>query len=204
MIHYECTSPVRLLDAPSMYRVVVVDDVSCPVCTFADTADANITIEASFPYLPDDDLPSCTDNCGFSADTKCNVETAPGALVSSDVDVEKIGTYHVTYSAVALRAENQCDSTHLVRTVHVIDTMKPMISLHLAPKAGGSATTYTTFGDGGSSSVSHNPPTRNSAADHYMVYMTSANSWMFVGVASIAAVVALAATSATTKTEVPV
>jgi len=81
--------------------------------------------------------------------------------------------------------------------------MNPMISLHFAPLEGGSATTHT-VSDGGSSSVSHNPPTRNPAADHYMAYMTSANSWIFVGVASIAAVVALAATSATTETEVPV
>jgi hypothetical protein len=152
-IQYECTSPIRLLDAPSMYRVVIVDDFTCPECTFADVADANITIEASFPYLPNDELPSCTDNCGFSADAKCNVETAPGALVSSDVDVEKIGTYYVTYTAVALRAENQCQSSNLVRTVHVIDTLKPVIGFTTA----GSATVLT-VGDGGSSSVSHIPP----------------------------------------------
>jgi hypothetical protein len=57
------------------------------------------------------------------------VDTQPGVVVSSDVDVELTGTYYVTYNAGALRLENQCESTNLVRTVHVLDTPKPMIHL---------------------------------------------------------------------------
>jgi len=128
-ISYECTSPSSLIDAITKYRVVIVSDNSCPTCEFAIAAEAEVNVEASFPYSASASPPLCSDNCGFSADAKCNVDTQPGVVVSGDVDVELTGTYHVTYNAGALRLENQCESTNLVRTVHVLDTLKPMIHL---------------------------------------------------------------------------
>jgi len=184
-ISYECANPTSLIEAITKYRIVIVSDNTCPECVFADAADAEINIEASFPYSPASELPSCSDNCGFSADAKCNVETQAGVVVSSDVDVEDVGTYHVTYNAGALRSENQCEGSNLVRTVHVVDSLRPVIQI-----AGHEA-----------------DPLSGVGANFYpeLMAQVAGKSWALAGAAFMVGGVVLVVSSArTTETEVPV
>jgi len=95
-----------------------------------------VTIEASFPYEPSDLAPTCSDNCGFdSSSTSCDISTdgATATVLAENVDVEAIGQYQVTFTVTdgqgnALNA-GSCGSGP-VRTVIVIDSLKPVIGLN--------------------------------------------------------------------------
>jgi hypothetical protein len=110
-------------------RFVSVHDTKCPTCALRNPQTL-VTVEASFPY----------------ADTgvQCSDEFSPTTTVTetSNVNVEAVGTYHVTYRAED-SAGNYNDGTttltnktcsggaqaELVRTVVVIDTLRPVIAL---------------------------------------------------------------------------
>jgi len=128
--------------ADSLTRTVVVKDEVCPTCIVgADTSE--VTTEASFPYT--DAAVSCYDNIIAYDDVTQQV-------VAGTVNVELTGPYTITYSwtannmdsvsccststqctdssraAVACVVDTTCEAA--VRTVHVVDTMRPIISLH--------------------------------------------------------------------------
>merc|ERR1712070_972219 len=98
-------------------REVFVRDTTCPVCKV--NGESTQTVEASFPFA---DLgATCSDNYD-SEITQSKV---------SHVNVEKAGTYHVTYRAVDKSGNSNTDCGHreVVRTVIVQDTLKPVIGL---------------------------------------------------------------------------
>jgi hypothetical protein len=112
-------------------RMVIVADQVAPTCTWSKSSSPEeVTIEASFPYDPSDLKPTCKDNCGFDNTTLdcAKAETADYTKVkATNVDVESIGTYLVTYSASDAQGNVSPD---YVRTVKVIDSLKPIIGLN--------------------------------------------------------------------------
>jgi len=134
-VHTDDANACRVTTAEP--RVVIVRDTTCPTCAFtAQSEPAVVTIEASFPYDPSDLSPKCSDNCGFdSSSTTCAASTdgATASVYASAVDVEAIGPYLVTYSV----ADGQGNTLNTgacsagpVRTVQVIDSLKPIIGLN--------------------------------------------------------------------------
>jgi len=117
MIQYSCTNSVGGTSTAS--RSVYVRDSKCPSCTLL--GQLEMTVEASFPY--DDEGIHCTDS--FSTVT---------TQVIGSVDVEQQGTYYVTYRSRDTSgnwAHDCADSVNkvFVRTVFVVDSLKPVLSL---------------------------------------------------------------------------
>ena len=110
----------------------------------------------------------------------------------------------MTFGADTVRKENQCESSYIVRTVNVIDTMKPIIGLQKASGEGYDVVDPA----GGVSSVTykHHAGKPNPAGDHFMAQASSVSGWVVAGMAAMVAGVAMIATSAktTTTTDVPV
>jgi hypothetical protein len=143
-VEYNCQDAAGNV-APEAYRIVTVKQTSCPTCilngctnTFVETQDnprnpkhvagdwsfegCSVKHEASFPYT--DAGATCTDS----------IDGTITAVVTNPVDVETVGTYHVTYRAqnnVGTWNDDACRglSVKYVRTVEVIDTLKPVIRL---------------------------------------------------------------------------
>merc|ERR1711964_298681 len=206
-------------------REVVVADRTCPRCTFNQTDSSSITIEASFPYDPNDHLPMCTDDCGFhAADTHlhdfltCEEETKPAnsSYTESNVNVELTGDYYVTYHAFDFHNEVKADCDHnnftAVRTVVVVDTMSPIIGL----KFDSGADPHWAIHDGKNpahNGFSNESYKRNTAISvnparynfKYMAEVSPANAWM-LGAAAVVAATAFVAVSGSAKktTFVPV
>merc|ERR1719399_2716406 len=150
-ITYNCKDSANN-EAPAAQRTVVVAQTSCPKCTmYGKHADNSfdLTHEASFPYT--DAGATCSDVIDGSITPVCSTDNsaytggetaAVCAQGSKLVDVETTGTYIVTYRAqntVGLwNDDSNCRggaNTHK-RTVTVVDTLKPVITL----KYGGSDT----------------------------------------------------------------
>jgi len=204
-IHYHCTSPAGY--TLTLPREVIVEDIVCPTCAFAADDSDNITIEASFPYDATDHRPSCTDDCGYSSDLNCVETPTVATIISNNVDVEKTGTWQVVYNAVDYHG-NTCHGSRIIRTVNVVDTMKPIIGLQF--NANTSAVRVSSH-TGGSSSVSYNPPTTNPAKDHFQDYSSlmaitgsSSISWLLSATAAVVACVAMFAGSKNKNAFVPV
>jgi len=121
-IHYSCEN-TKQQAAPPLTRTVVVRDTLCPTCVIAPGPQK---IEASFPY---------TDAGATCTDTLSGVLTP---TVYNGVDVEKTGVYTVTYrvkDGAGNWNDGQCTGTKpYVRTVKVIDTLRPVIGLKYAGK----------------------------------------------------------------------
>jgi len=136
IITYTCASSFTGVESEKN-RTVTVHDTKCPTCTLKNP-ETLVTIEASFPYA--DTGVQCQDN--FSPNTT--------VTETSNVNVEAVGTYHVTYRAEdeagnfndgsSRQSFTQLGSTNnhtcsggalkeLVRTVVVIDTLRPVIAL---------------------------------------------------------------------------
>jgi hypothetical protein len=134
-IEYHCTNS-RGISATTLTRTVTVTDTTCPTCTLKGpvlpdgSIDATAEIEASFPYT--DQGADCTD-------------TLDGALAAHEVGLEQInvestGQYTITYTATDSSGNTNVGCTHgynaashlTVRTVVVIDTLKPVIGLQYA------------------------------------------------------------------------
>jgi hypothetical protein len=107
-------------------RTVFVKDTRCPQCAVVGKAEA--IVEASFPFA--DEGVHCVDN--FSHDVK--------VFTTGSVDVEAVGTYRITYKAEDGAGNwnngDAKDGEHclhpsgaLIRTVTVVDTLKPVIAL---------------------------------------------------------------------------
>jgi hypothetical protein len=145
-IFYDCADSAGRI-AHQRTRTVVVADCTCPTCdVFGDKIK---TIEASFPYT-DSEKANCTDSLWGSLDA--NVTSNWNTL-----NVEKTGEYLITYtvtdefnhtntlnqSTTGNQPSSYCGgqqllpnvdatSTHYrqhVRTIHVVDTLKPVIAL---------------------------------------------------------------------------
>jgi hypothetical protein len=230
MITYTCTNHEQLSHVKK--REVVVADRSCPTCAFNNTDPSSITVEASFPYDPNDHLPMCTDDCGFhAADTNreafltCEQETQPAnsSYTESNVDVEQTGTYQVTYHAFDFHNDvnSKCDTkaSYAVRTVVVVDTMSPIIGLKFdsgsqpawgTPSIDGknpahgkfSAENYKRHQYTNEGKINVNPARYNFK---YMAEVSPSNAWM-LGAAVVVAATAFVAVSGSAKktTFVPV
>jgi hypothetical protein len=125
-VSYTCSTAAGGVATP-IVRTVTVFDAVCPTCEV--TSHETTTIEASFPYVDQQVL--CSDNMNL---------IPVSASISGEVDVELTGRYTITYSATDeshntnfLRKYNNsvCNAgLSQTRTVVVIDTLVPVISLH--------------------------------------------------------------------------
>jgi len=126
VLTYNCVDPVRNISAYPLRRIVTVKDTRCPQCTFEGSS--NITVEASFPFVYTNGV-TCTDQATPTAELAANTVELGG------VDVEKVGTYHLTYRVKDHNGnwnDGNCVGTHnYFRTVNVVDTLKPVIGLKL-------------------------------------------------------------------------
>jgi hypothetical protein len=124
---YSCTNSHGVSAAP-LTRTVTVQDTTCPVCTL--TGSVTAEIEASFPYT--DAGATCTDTL--------NGALMPHEVGLSDINVEHTGTYTITYTATDSTGNTNAGCTHnynaashlTVRTVVVMDTLRPVIGLQYA------------------------------------------------------------------------
>jgi hypothetical protein len=121
-MRYTCKSTRTGLSATPVEREVTVQDTTCPVCKLSTGPD---TIEASFPYV--DPGFSCTDNL----DGMLTLTDANSAVVNP-LNVEAVGTYLITYRAhdSSTNWNDGCNKPTLVRTVNVVDTLRPVIAVH--------------------------------------------------------------------------
>lgn len=130
-IRYDCKNSIHAA-AETCVRTVVVKDMTCPSCVM-NMGPAKI--EASFPYF--DSGAICTDDMDGPVD----------ATALSNVNVEATGTYFVTYRAQDdaknwndgyngdKAAPGQCKgSRENIRTVVVVDTLRPVLGLQYKSK----------------------------------------------------------------------
>jgi len=130
-LDYDCTNSNGAAGITAS-KEVVVRDTTCPTCTLNAGA---VTFEASFPYM--DAGATCEDSLSGPASE---------VVVTNPVDVEKTGEYVVTYRArdgAGNWNDGPCKgSKEYLRTVTVVDTLKPIIALkyqqtHVASMAHG-------------------------------------------------------------------
>jgi hypothetical protein len=141
-IKYNCISSTSGHHAHSATRQVVIHDSVAPVCTLRPGASK---VEASFPYT--DPGFTCTDSIDGALDL-----TGANTQVISNVNPEHTGRYLITYRAKDSSGNwNDCTGCvggqELVRTVQVVDTLRPVIALH----HGGSGLSADTFLEAGGS-----------------------------------------------------
>lgn len=148
-IFYDCADSAGRI-AAQRTRTVVVADCTCPTCeVFGDKIK---TIEASFPYT-DSEGANCSDSL------QGNIDDLHESNFSKVLNVEKTGTYLITYTVTdqlghsnignenasnPAQSSSYCnqnsacpnvdpsDNIHFrqhVRTIHVVDTLKPVIAL---------------------------------------------------------------------------
>merc|ERR1712188_186333 len=136
-ITYNCKDSANNA-APAARRTVVVAQTSCPRCHVFGKDEINH--EASFPYA--DAGAACSDVIDGTTTTKCyttyggnpDVEAAD-CKGSTLVDVETTGTYTITYKSTntvgLTNTDSNCRGGAIVykRTVNVLDTLRPVISL---------------------------------------------------------------------------
>merc|ERR1711968_5148 len=135
-ITYNCKDSANNA-APAAQRTVVVAQTSCPRCHVFGQDEINH--EASFPYA--DAGAACSDVIDGTTTTKCyttnaaSADTAVSCEGSTLVDVETTGTYTIQYrstNTVGLWNDGtNCRGGPIsyYRTVVVMDTLRPVISL---------------------------------------------------------------------------
>jgi hypothetical protein len=129
VITYNCMNPINAT-ALEETRTVYVRDTKCPTCAMNQGNHSTTTVEASFPY--DDYGAVCTDD----------MDGALPYQTISNVNVESTGTYYITYKTrdaeknwnsntyLINATDRHCKgSEEYVRTVVVIDTLKPVVAL---------------------------------------------------------------------------
>jgi hypothetical protein len=164
---YSCIG-LNGIAAKHTVRKVLVRDTTCPWCALRTGPS---TVEASFPFS--DPGIDCTDAVDGQID-KSHV------TVTGFTDVEKVGTYFLTYrvrdssgnwndGSVDERiggrigvAEHHCIGRHFyVRTVKVVDTLKPVIAM----KFGGKIFHVTGAAE---ASQAESGPSTNPAANYFV------------------------------------
>jgi len=124
---YECKNSQGTSATPATRIVKVVDNL-CPVCTIKSAA--NSKIEASFPYT--DAGATCTDALDGHIATSI-FSFGQVKPVNEIVNVERTGVYTITYRALDSSGnwnDGSCTGSRKnVRTITVIDTLKPVLTL---------------------------------------------------------------------------
>jgi len=145
---YTCTNLAPWHVSVTKKRTVVVRDTTCPVCTLK--GKAHVSVEADFTLT--DPGATCTDVISgqLSVDQTGNV------------NVRQVGDYKITYRAkdMAGNWNDGCGNAGTVRTVSVIDTLKPVIALS-------SAGQYIHLGKGGDQSSTDINQGSSNPADSY-------------------------------------
>ena len=134
-IRYSCVNSGEV-QAEIARRTVQVRDTICPVCTLNDGPSE---VEASFPYH----------DAGVTCfDTLDGPLAAEAVQMSSDVNVERVGTYTVTYrvhdkalnwntglstsiNVPSKMCRKAASPTTYTRKIKVVDTLKPVLALTL-------------------------------------------------------------------------
>jgi hypothetical protein len=134
-LSYDCENTLAM-PAKKATKTIIVRDGTCPVCSMNS---GPATVEASFPYI--DAGVRCSDTLDGTIDD---------VVVSNPVDVERTGVYLVTYRARDATGnwnDGNCKhSKTYIRTVRVVDTLKPVLALHYNGKTiVHSATTKTVY-----------------------------------------------------------
>ena len=101
-------------DAVQVIRTVNVEDTTIPVITL--TGDATVTIEVGSTYT----------DAGATAQDNYDGDITDDIVTVSTVDTEAVGTYTVTYD---VSDANNNDAVQVIRTVNVVDTTIPVITL---------------------------------------------------------------------------
>lgn len=133
LVHYDCCSRGGVC-ARRITRAVRVVDTSCPWC---ELKPGPSTTEARFAYHdPGIICHDARDGVCVPAGRRGAKPPSPAActvLTTSTVDVQRLGTYTVTYRAQDSFGnwnDGAClGSRAYVRTVRVVDTLKPVIAL---------------------------------------------------------------------------
>jgi len=194
-ITYKCKDTAGNAADP-LTRTVIVKDTTCPTCKI--NGATKVTREASFPYS---DLGAvCTDNIDGARTTK----------TLGTFNVEKVGTYKLTYTAKDksnneignVKHNKKCKNMYF-RTIVVKDTLKPVISLHFK-----GATIHKSKAIDTGVNAQKNPAA-NAANNPYFMEesQTSVNGWVIGAIASAVTGVALLGFSmkkSTVATSVPV
>jgi len=200
LVTYNCNDSAGN-EAQTNWRTVVVKDGGCPYCTAP--SETEVTIEASFPYS-DAESVTCTDTTDGAVAVSVGCSSDGSACFNDEVDVERIGTYVITYSATDTLGNGQggnnnggqlCHGNaednaadpkpwqYRLKTVVVEDS-----SFGLGP-GGGITLTYK-------GTVLH-------AADAFMAESNSSvNGWVIGAVASAVSGVAILGYASTRKTNI--
>jgi hypothetical protein len=190
-ITYKCKDTAGNAADP-LTRTVIVKDTTCPTCKINGVA--KVTREASFPYS---DLGAvCTDNIDGARTTK----------TLGTFNVEKVGTYKLTYTAKDKSnneiGQKKCKNLYF-RTIIVKDTLKPVISLHFK-----GATIHKSKAIDTGVNAQKNPAADAANNPYFMEEsQTSVNGWVIGAIASAVTGVALLGFSmkkSTVATSVPV
>ena len=113
-VTYDVTDSAGNVATQVVRTVTVTPDATLPVISLS--GDSSVTVEAATSYT--DDGASATDN--IDGDVSASITTV------NNVDINTPGTYSVTYN-VSDSAGNA--ATEVVRTVNVVDTTAPVITL---------------------------------------------------------------------------
>jgi len=145
-ITYNCKDSANNA-APAARRTVVVAQTSCPRCHVFGIP--TVQHEASFPYA--DAGAACSDVIDGTTATECYAQWPNNPTqVSNDctarlVDTETTGTYIIEYKATntvgLTNTDDHCRGGPIEykRTVNVLDTLRPIISLKYTSSDGGTA-----------------------------------------------------------------
>lgn len=168
---------------------IVVEPVGCAnSVTCKMNGSAKTQWEASYTYV--DPGVACSDELD-------GVIPAAQVFASSTVDIEKTGTYHVTYEAVNSQGTwnygFNYDTCAYVRTVNIVDTLKPIMEL----KYGSEVVKRTTALDISSASGQANKANTQASADIWMAEEATgtSNSWLVAAAGSAVTGLALLALS---------
>jgi hypothetical protein len=178
---YKCTNPAPWKrSATPVSRTVVVQDTTIPVCNLKGAA--TVSIEASFPYT--DAGATCTDN----------IDGVVSVVKTGSVNIEKEGTYKLTYTA---KDKSANAAKQVVRTIKVSDTLKPVIAL----KYGGQTIHKSAATDKGVNGES-NPAQKYLFGRRLMAEAGQGSNVAMIGaIAACVAGIALVASTMTAKKE---
>jgi len=223
IITYSCADSAGY-EAQRQTRTVHVTDCNCPSCYM--TGDNTITREASFPYV--DEAGWCTDDLDVGT---VDILHSQLTTVNQTVNVERTGIYMVTYFAQDTagnwnyQAKDACDGREGsrcdgfdddIRTVHIVDTLKPVIALNYGNEffQYGDAADTGIAEDHGTNNINTQAGNVNNPVDrdhpHRVSYMaeesqSSVSGWMIGAIASAVTGLALLGYSRNTvATTVPV
>merc|ERR1712188_262661 len=163
-ITYNCKDSANNA-APAARRTVVVAQTSCPRCHVFGFP--TVKHEASFPYA--DAGAACSDVIDGTTATECYAQWPNNPTqVSNDctarlVDTETTGTYIIEYKATntvgLTNTDDHCRGGPIEykRTVNVLDTLRPIISLKYTSSDGGTVQVIAR-GDAGHDSFAPDKP----------------------------------------------